>query len=100
MVRSAVEDKNAPVIRQPLTFLVDAFVQTCPKCGRRSRRQVLSRKMLDKNVIDTSRRVWARRGLWSYDENATVTIETYRYTRKCRVCGHEWTELKTSQHSW
>lgn len=83
-----------------MTFLVDAFVQTCPKCGRRSRRQVLSKMLLDKSAIDSSKRVWVRSSLWSYEEATTVTVETFRYTRKCRVCGHEWNETKARQRPW
>jgi len=81
-------------------FLVDALLQTCPRCGGRSRRQVLSKKLADKNVVDSSRTVYSRSTRWSYEESTTITVETYRYALKCRRCGHEWTELKTSQRSW
>jgi len=80
--------------------LLDAFLQRCPKCGRRSLRLVLSKKLADENTIDGTRTVYGRSRLWSWEEGSHVTVYSYEYTRKCRVCGHAWTEVVTKQRPW
>ena len=80
--------------------LLGAFLQSCPRCGRRSRRLVLSKKLADKNTIDGKRTVYGRSRLWSWEEDSHVTVYTYEYTKKCRVCGHQWTEAVTKQRPW
>jgi hypothetical protein len=80
--------------------LLDRFYQVCPKCGKKARRMVLSKKLLDKQVVESTKRTWSRGGNWPVDEPFTVWVYSYELAKRCRICGHEWNERVTKQRAW
>jgi len=82
------------------TALFGWFYQVCPKCGGKSRRLVLSKKLVSTQAVETSKRTWSRGGNWPVDEPMTVWLHSYELTRKCRRCGHQWVERTTKQRPW
>ena len=81
-------------------MLLDWFYQVCPKCREKSRRLVLSKKLIDTQVMETTKRSWTRSGNWPVDEPMSIWIYSYELSRKCRRCGHQWIERTTKQRPW
>jgi len=78
----------------------DRFYQLCPKCGRKSRRMILSKKLTETKVVESSKRSWSRNGNWPVDEPMTIWLYSYKIIRKCRVRSNEWDEQVTKQRPW
>ena len=81
-------------------MLLDRFYQLCPRCGQRSRSRVISKSLLDKSAVVSTKRTWSRSGNWPVDEPFAVWVYTYDVARRCRRCGHQWTERATKQRAW
>jgi hypothetical protein len=81
-------------------MLLDWLYQTCPKCNKKSRRLVLSKKQTGSEAVDGSKQSWVRGGRWSVHEPVSVWLHSYSIERQCRACGHRWTERVTKQRPW
>jgi uncharacterized Zn finger protein len=80
--------------------LLDRFYQVCPKCGRKTWRMVTSKKLTDRHMVESTKRTWSRGGNWPVDEPFVLWVYTYDVSRKCKECGHQWTEKVTKQRPW
>ena len=85
---------------QMCAMLFDRFYQHCPKCGQKSRRLILSKKLVETKVVESSKRSWSRNGNWPVDEPMAIWLYSYQITRRCRICGHQWAEQVTKQRPW
>jgi len=85
---------------QMCKMLFDRFYQHCPKCGQKSRRLILSKKLIETKVVESSKRSWSRNGNWPVDEPMAIWLYSYQITHRCRICGHQWAEQVTKQRPW
>jgi len=83
---------------QPRMF--ERFYQRCPKCGQRTWKKVMSKKLIDTKVVQSTRRSYSRSGNWPVDEPVSVFLYSYDMGHKCRACGNQWTERVTKQRPW
>jgi len=81
-------------------LLLDRFYQICPKCGRKSRRLVLVKKLRDRTPFESVRRTYAHGGDFVVEEPFSVWVYIYDVSRRCRLCQHQWTEKVTVQRPW
>jgi DNA-directed RNA polymerase subunit RPC12/RpoP len=83
---------------------VEEFVRHCPVCGRR-----FHIKLVSKNLVDERQEVVPlRQGIMNLSPRAvpvvlqqdipiTIDVEDFRYSYKCKHCGHEWSETRVKQ---
>jgi hypothetical protein len=94
---------------------VRTFFRHCPSCGRRFevrlvRKESLGEEDLPGTIPGTIRRAagqYTNPGyinpapvLLTEDEPAVVDIEEFRYTYRCKHCGHEWTEAHETERTF
>jgi uncharacterized Zn finger protein len=90
---------------------IKTLFRYCPSCGKRFQIRLVGKKMVSEreelSVEDTEHEaeVWdtaALMGGYGGDEipveleekePITVELERFRYTYKCKHCGHVWTEI-------
>jgi hypothetical protein len=94
---------------------IRTFFRHCPACGRRFEIRLQNKKLVNEQSVTTT--------LTKSEENVRdafivgpsggaappllvgaevpmyVDIETFRYTYKCKHCGHEWSEVREEEHA-
>jgi hypothetical protein len=87
--------------------------RSCPACRRRFVITLVSKKLLleekkqetfEKPIVPTS----TTTGMASFglapplvleeDVPATVDIDDFQFTYRCKHCGHQWSEIRTEEH--
>ncbi len=100
---------------------VKTFFRHCPSCGRRFEIRLVKKEEVDSEELEEN---LPRPGLanpiieramvtnpvtpvltgspikLSEGEPSIVDIEDFRYTYRCKHCGHEWSEVHTTEDSF
>jgi predicted RNA-binding Zn-ribbon protein involved in translation (DUF1610 family) len=95
---------------------VRTFFRHCPSCGRRFEVRLVRKESLGQEDIPGTMTKAAGRYinprnvnpgninpapvLLTEDEPAVVDIEEFKYTYKCKHCGHEWTEARETEREF
>ena len=90
---------------------VRTLFRHCPSCGRRFEIRLVKKESLgEEDVAGTERRAAGRYISPQFilpapvplteDEPVVVDIEEFRYTYKCKHCGHEWTEAHETERKF
>lgn len=82
---------------------VGTFFRTCPSCGRRFHVTLVDTKLIDERKSAETVKVGAaapvgpaNRGslvVLEQDVPVTIDIRDFRYSYRCKHCGHVWAEL-------
>jgi hypothetical protein len=99
---------------------IRTFFRHCPSCGRRFEIRLVKKESVDSEDIEENlprpvnplitramvsnptNPVLTKSMPIGLSENAPsiVDIEDFRYTYKCRHCGHEWSEVHQTESSY
>ena len=85
---------------------VGTFFRHCPSCGRRFEiRLVGKRSVGQEDIPQTEKRIshayiTPAPALLAEDAPVVVEIEEFQYTYKCKHCGHEWSEVRDTEHKF
>jgi hypothetical protein len=98
---------------QNLVSEVKTFFRFCPSCGKRFHIKLVGKELVDSKRETFNQKEFVRGGntnpmTYGYrggmgplvveeDIPVTVDIEDFRYSYKCKHCGHEWTETHAIQ---
>ena len=90
--------------------VVRTFFRHCPSCGRRFEIRLVRRELMDSESLsetkedETSSAVVGTMRTMPLVVHAEapviVDIEDFRYTYKCKHCGHEWSEFRKSEREF
>jgi uncharacterized Zn finger protein len=82
---------------------IRTFFRYCPSCGRRFEIRVVGKRFVDEKEVQKTEMMNELRPqlVLGYpgsteldaDHPVTVDIEEFRYTYKCKHCGHMWSEV-------
>ena len=71
------------------------FFRHCPSCGRRFEIRLVSKKFINSELVESN-------GVQYTPASAAVVLESnvpiaveiddFRYTYRCKHCGHQWSE--------
>ena len=89
---------------------VKAFFRFCPSCGKRFHVRLVKHELVsvereqaveEKAVLPVSEQIVGFTApvpvVLEEGRPAVVDIEEFRYTYRCKHCGHEWTEEKVEE---
>jgi predicted RNA-binding Zn-ribbon protein involved in translation (DUF1610 family) len=90
---------------------VRTFFRHCPSCGRRFEVRLVRKESLgQEDLPETITKATGRYTTPGYinpapvllteDEPVVVDIEEFQYTYKCKHCGHEWSEVRQTEHKF
>jgi hypothetical protein len=85
---------------------VRTFFRHCPSCGRRFEVRLVGKQSVAKEDLpETEKRAVGRfitpaPVLMTEDEPVVIDIEEFQYTYKCKHCGHEWSEVRQTEHKF
>ena len=90
---------------------VATFFRHCPYCGRRFEIRLEKKSLLSEERVTTAPTRTddeARMSLISgtpppvileEERPATVDVDRFQYTYRCKHCGHEWAEVRREDHA-
>ncbi len=93
---------------------VRTLLRFCPACGKRFHIKLVGKKLTDERTEQTETKravgfIGSSMGSGSYgaaqpvvvEENVplTIDVEEFRYTYKCKHCGHVWSELHDEERN-
>jgi hypothetical protein len=89
------------------------FFRFCPACGKRFHITLASKELVGEKVDRAVSRHGTWHGLSSSGFNLTampvlveqdvpvvITVEDFRYTYRCKTCGHVWMEMQKEQREF
>ncbi|HEV2390692.1 MAG TPA: hypothetical protein VGS04_08215 [Nitrososphaerales archaeon] len=83
---------------------IRTFFRHCPSCGRRFEIRLVKKEGLGseeltedlKQPVPADVGIRAQGTLVTEDTPSIVDIEEFQYTYRCKHCGHEWSEVRTT----
>ena len=86
---------------------IRTFFRHCPSCGRRFEIRLVKKERVDSEAITEGLKPSAPSSPsrlsalpLSQDAPSIVDIEDFRYTYKCKHCGHEWSEVNRTESTF
>jgi predicted RNA-binding Zn-ribbon protein involved in translation (DUF1610 family) len=84
---------------------VRTFFRHCPSCGRRFEIRLVKKEKVDsESLSETAEHPSVPLGtiravplVVHSDSPVIVDVEDFRYSYKCRHCGHEWSEVRKAE---
>jgi uncharacterized Zn finger protein len=85
---------------------VSTFFRHCPSCGRRFEVRLVKKEEVGQEDLSGAVRKAAGRyinpapALMTEDAPVVVDIEEFQYTYRCKHCGHQWSEVHETEHTF
>jgi len=84
---------------------IETFFRRCPNCGKRFEIRLVSKELIDSESIKEERPInsdFFGGYPGSYvqvgeTEPVYVDVEKFKYSYKCKHCGHQWVEIKEKE---
>ncbi|HXQ93227.1 MAG TPA: hypothetical protein VN739_09510 [Nitrososphaerales archaeon] len=84
---------------------IETFFRRCPNCGKRFEIRLVSKELIETESIKEERPITG--GYFggypgSYvqvgeTEPVYVDVEKFKYSYKCKHCGHQWVEIREKE---
>jgi len=76
---------------------VRKFFRRCPSCGRRFEIRVVSKKLVGSEQVESTVKQYTAGSVsdplvLESDVPIVVEVDDFRYTYRCKHCGHQWSE--------
>jgi transcription elongation factor Elf1 len=76
---------------------VKRFFRHCPSCGRRFEIRLVNKKLIDSQQIESNVEQYNADSAYpsvALESNVPIVVEIddFRYTYRCKHCGHQWSE--------
>jgi len=74
---------------------VRTFFRHCPLCGRRFEIRLVNKKLISSEQIESAREQYTPASplmLESTNMPVVTEVDDFRYTYRCKHCGHQWCE--------
>jgi uncharacterized Zn finger protein len=76
---------------------VRTFFRRCPSCGRRFEIRLVNKKLISSEQVESNVEQYTAGSVYEplmleSDVPIVVEIDDFRYTYRCKHCGHQWSE--------